>query len=109
MRLVMLVLPLMAACSVTGPSPDDLARLDARCEAPRPDVCTQEYRPVCGLVDTGVPCVTMPCPAEEWLTYSNACTACSDPRVIGYRSGECDEVNTRDQGGRPGGLSGDSH
>lgn len=90
MALTMLVLPAVAACGVTGPSPDDLALLDARCELPRPEVCTKEYRPVCGLVDTGIPCVTMPCPTEKWKTYSNACTACSIPTVVGYRVGECD-------------------
>lgn len=87
---IMAIMPIIAACGVTGPSADDLALLDARCEEPRPEVCTQEYLPVCGLVDTGIPCVTMPCPTEAWNTYSNACTACSIPMVVGYRAGECD-------------------
>jgi hypothetical protein len=86
----MLCLPIIAACGVTGPSSDDLALLDQRCEAPRPEVCTQEYVPVCGLVDKGIPCVTLPCPTETWKTYSNACTACAIPYVVGYRAGACD-------------------
>ncbi len=85
-----LMLPIVAACGITGPSRDDVAMLDVRCENPRPEVCTQDYVPVCGLVDTGIPCVTMPCPTDEWKTYSNACTACSIPTVVGYRAGECD-------------------
>jgi hypothetical protein len=27
--------------------------------------------------------------STEWKTYSNGCTACSDPSVIGYVEGEC--------------------
>ncbi|MBW2542241.1 MAG: hypothetical protein JRF15_09135 [Deltaproteobacteria bacterium] len=60
------------------------------CADPRPEMCTQEYLPVCGLRDTGIRCVTTPCDSHEWKTYSNACTACSDPKVLRYRSGACD-------------------
>lgn len=60
------------------------------CPATRSALCTREYRPVCAQVDTGVRCVRAPCPASEWRTYSNACTACADEKVTGHRSGSCD-------------------
>jgi Kazal-type serine protease inhibitor-like protein len=48
------------------------------CTDPRPQVCTMDYRPVCAqLEDT------------SFKTYSNGCTACSDPRVKFYEEGAC--------------------
>jgi alkaline phosphatase D len=49
------------------------------CPEPRPEVCTQEYRPVCAVRQDG-----------KYRTYSNGCTACTEPEVIGYREGECE-------------------
>jgi hypothetical protein len=49
------------------------------CTEPRPQVCTQDYRPVCALLQDG-----------GLKTYSNGCSACSDPAVTGYREGVCD-------------------
>jgi hypothetical protein len=60
-----------------------------QCQAPRMQMCTREYRPVCGHVDTGIRCVTTPCPSEEHETYSNACEACAEEDVIGYEIGDC--------------------
>jgi hypothetical protein len=48
------------------------------CRDPRPEVCTMEYDPVCGLKKDRSP-----------ATYSNACEACADPMVLGYFQGEC--------------------
>lgn len=49
--------------------------------------CTADYTPVCGLVR--VECITTPCnPVPE--TFSNACTACSNSRVISYMNGACE-------------------
>jgi hypothetical protein len=48
-----------------------------------------DYRPVCATRDTGVRCITTPCPSTEQKTFSNACTACSDPKVIRHVPGEC--------------------
>ena len=59
------------------------------CKSPRPQMCTKEYRPVCATRDTGVRCVTTPCPSTELVTNSNACTACSDEKVFGYIPGAC--------------------
>jgi Kazal-type serine protease inhibitor domain len=48
------------------------------CIDPRPQVCSMDYRPVCAqLEDT------------SFKTYSNGCTACSDPRVKSYEEGAC--------------------
>ena len=62
------------------------------CKSPRPEACTREYKPVCAQKDTGVRCVTTPCPSTEKVTASNACTACSDPNILGYvPDGACAE------------------
>ena len=63
--------------------------LDGVCTDPRSPICTMEYLPVCGQRDTGIRCVTTPCPSMEWKTYPNACTACADEAVLGYIAGEC--------------------
>ena len=49
------------------------------CPEPRPQVCTQEYRPVCATLQDG-----------GFKTYSNGCTACTDPAVTAYREGACE-------------------
>ena len=56
---------------------DDLTE----CTEPRPEICTMDYTPVCGLQRvSGV---------EQWKTFSNACTACSDSSVIAYVKDAC--------------------
>jgi hypothetical protein len=49
------------------------------CPGPRPQVCTQDYRPVCAQLRDG-----------SFKTYSNGCTACTDPAVTAYREGACE-------------------
>lgn len=60
------------------------------CDDPRPEICTHRYQPVCGLTDTGVRCITTPCPSTGTKTFGNACVACSDESVSAYYPGECD-------------------
>ncbi|MBV8187984.1 MAG: hypothetical protein JOY64_35125 [Alphaproteobacteria bacterium] len=48
------------------------------CADPRPQMCTREYRPACGLHRDG-----------SRKTYGNACTACSDPEVVSQAAGAC--------------------
>jgi hypothetical protein len=50
------------------------------CTEPRAQVCTQEYRPVCAELESG-----------SLKTYSNGCTACSNPSVTEYREGGCEK------------------
>ena len=54
------------------------------CTEPRPEVCTMDYTPVCGLRNVAG--------KEERKTYSNACSACSDPTVIGYKKDTCEAI-----------------
>ena len=65
----------VAIASCRSQAPRDMTA----CDEPRPQVCTHDYRPVCGYLpgDGG------------WKTYGNSCTACSDPAVAGWRSGPC--------------------
>ncbi len=64
------------------------------CEEPRKPLCTREYKPVCGEVDTGVRCIKEPCPSTERKTYSNACEACADKKVVGYFAAACDAIES---------------
>jgi len=59
------------------------------CKSPRNKMCTREYRPVCATRDTGIRCVTTPCPSTEQVTKSNACSACADEKVFSYIEGAC--------------------
>jgi hypothetical protein len=79
-------LALIAGCSPTVRQPPDTVRFDAAgtqaqvvCREPRPQVCTQDYRPVCATLRGG-----------GFKTYSNGCNACSDPAVASYREGACE-------------------
>ena len=93
------LLLLLAACSqapiASEPAPADTPppagsrQQPAICSEPRPEVCTAQYVPVCATRDTGVRCVTTPCPSTEQKTMGNSCSACSDPKVISYVPGEC--------------------
>jgi hypothetical protein len=47
----------------------------------RPQLCTMDFRPVCGHLAAGAR-----------RTYSNACSACSQPAVDSYTDGECIET-----------------
>lgn len=59
------------------------------CKSPRSQMCTRDYRPVCATRDTGVRCVTTPCPSTEQVTKPNSCTACADEKVFSYIEGAC--------------------
>lgn len=38
-------------------------------------VCGAIYQPVCGKDESGIVCVTEPCPTHEYVTFGNACEA----------------------------------
>jgi hypothetical protein len=50
------------------------------CEEPRPQICTMDYRPVCGTLSDG-----------SVKTYANGCGACGDANVVSWVEGECPE------------------
>jgi len=76
-RATLLSLAAIAAGCSTAETKHDLTL----CTEPRPEVCTMDYQPVCGQRQlSGV---------ERWKTYSNACTACADAAVVGYKEGAC--------------------
>lgn len=59
--------------------PAQSEEIDKLCADPRPQLCTMNYLPVCGVLED-----------NSKKTYSNACSACSDEQVVGYSEGECD-------------------
>lgn len=65
-----------------------------QCDAEhRPEMCTKEYRPVCGEVDNGVRCITTPCDSTDRRTFGNACMACADPKTVGHWPVPCERLN----------------
>jgi hypothetical protein len=48
------------------------------CADPRPQMCTLDYRPACGVRRDG-----------SQKTYGNACSACADPDVMSQGAGAC--------------------
>ena len=70
-----------------GLAPEEENNIESKaltiCKEPRPQVCTREYRPVCAQMKDG-----------SFKTYSNGCTSCTDPNVLGYRDGDCDPAQT---------------
>lgn len=72
------------------------------CPENRPEVCTQQYDPVCGFAAPGVPLGDGQSSGKEWAsddavepnphrTFGNACSACGKPEVVGYTPGACEE------------------
>lgn len=59
------------------------------CPEDQISVCPKAEHPVCADVDTGIRCITTPCPSTEQQTFTNACNACENPKVLGYRDGKC--------------------
>ncbi len=80
-----LLLALLFGCSQTdnppamdsAPAPADIPGI-ILCTDPRPEICTQQYAPVCGVHRDGTR-----------KTYSNTCMACADAEVVGSLPGEC--------------------
>ena len=68
---------LLYACTSVTSQP----RADEICTEPRPEICTMNYLPVCG-VRIG----------HTSKTYSNGCSACSDSEVVGYNTGKCPQT-----------------
>jgi len=77
MRIVFLVVALVAAVALAGcaGAPDE-----NQCTDPRPQVCTMQYQPTCGVLKSG-----------ERKTYSSPCNACADDQVVSREIGACSE------------------
>ena len=83
----------LAACAPAGSADGEPAV--TRCQEPRPELCTMDYRPVCGYRTPDASCVDPDCDGATWKTYSNACGACSDRAVHGFRPGACETPEPR--------------
>lgn len=91
-KLIVIFFALSIASCATAPQKNTEKPELTGCPEQRPQICTREYIPVCAARDTGIRCVTTPCPSSEEKTYSNGCTACSDAKVLEYRAGACEQV-----------------
>ena len=80
--LMTLMLPVLAFSGGTTEEVDVKIEADGLivCPEPRPQICTMDYVPVCAQLQDG-----------SFKVYSNGCSSCSDPAVVGYRAGECTE------------------
>lgn len=80
--LMTLMLPVLAFSGGTTEEVDVKIEADGLivCPEPRPQICTMDYVPVCAQLQDG-----------SFKVYSNGCSSCSDPAVVGYREGECTE------------------
>lgn len=74
-----------------------LSNLEMCPEGQRPEICTQIYKPVCGqlMSDTEKAAGAEQESEQKWKTYGNACTACADYQVIGFKPGACDEAGDK--------------
>lgn len=79
--LMLLIISCLGACAN---QPVDIGIADGAiaCSEPRPQICTREYRPVCGYTMNE---------SNNLLekTYSNGCSACTYPNVKAYRPKAC--------------------
>jgi len=87
LQLERMVMTVLLACFITTACAQSSAVEEAvssrpvlvACEEPRPQLCTMQYDPVCGLTAD-----------SQYKTYSNACSACSDASVSGHTPGACE-------------------
>jgi tetratricopeptide (TPR) repeat protein len=59
-------------------APESMPVAGGPCASPRPQMCTMDYRPACGVRRDG-----------SSKTYSNACNACADADVVTQGAGAC--------------------
>ena len=76
--LFLLTVGLQSGCATTTAEPEPEATTLNFCPEPRPEMCTQDYRPVCAQLSDGT-----------WQEYSNGCNACSDENAVSYKEGKC--------------------
>lgn len=71
----------LAACTAPQaqvPAPATSVAGTVTCTTPRPQMCTRDYRPVCGTRRDGTR-----------QTYGNGCGACADAAVVSHVPGPC--------------------
>lgn len=73
--LLLLTILFVAGCSPTEEISDNTITV---CPDIRPEICTQQYQPVCAQT------------SDSEKTFSNACVACSDASVVGYVADACE-------------------
>jgi len=61
------------------PENPETSRKAVQCPEPRPQICTQEYNPVCARLRDGAK-----------RTYASGCMACSDANVTGFWPDRCE-------------------
>ena len=71
---------LLAACASTDTPINSMPSNAILCEAPRPQICTADYRPVCASLEDG-----------SRRTYANGCSACGDAEVVSWVENACPE------------------
>ncbi len=59
-------------------APESLPVAGGPCADPRPQMCSRDYRPACGIRRDG-----------SRKTFGNACSACADPEVVTQGAGAC--------------------
>ena len=71
---------LIAACSTAQTKVAEQGE-SVPCKDPRPQICTANYDPVCGLHKD-----------HSTETYSNGCDACANAKVISWNKGKCPQT-----------------
>ena len=67
----------------------EFAACPSEIDEPEQMICTAEYDPVCAIVDTGVRCITAPCPSAVKQTFSNECMAKNAGAIVVHEA-SCD-------------------
>jgi hypothetical protein len=79
MRIILFLASGLCLSACPADMPPDTAQIAlVKCPETRPEMCTMNYDPVCGILSDG-----------SSKTYANGCNACSDLRVMSYARGEC--------------------
>lgn len=68
----------LPACAQQPPATPPAPPGQVTCTQPRPEVCTKDFRPVCGTRRDGTR-----------RTYGNGCSACADQNVVSHIPGPC--------------------
>lgn len=72
------LIPLSGCLATSQPSHQPPANAIS-CPAKRPEMCTQQYDPVCATTDSG-----------QQKTHANGCEACADKTVESFQPGACE-------------------